>query len=66
MRVLVVEAIAPEGLAYLRERGFEVDELRKPSPEELHAALPAYEALITRSGTSGLATSPRLIRTAWA
>jgi D-3-phosphoglycerate dehydrogenase / 2-oxoglutarate reductase len=52
VRVLVVEAIAPEGLAYLRERGFEVDELRKPSADELHAALPGYEALITRSGTA--------------
>ena len=52
MRVLVVEAVAPEGLAYLRERGFSVDELRKPSLEEIHAALPAYEGLITRSGTA--------------
>jgi D-3-phosphoglycerate dehydrogenase len=52
VRVLVVEAIAPEGPAYLRERGFEVDELRKPSLEELHGALPGYEALITRSGTA--------------
>ena len=64
MRVLVVEAIAPEGLAYLRERGFEVDELRKPSLEALHAALPAYEGLITRSGTAVtaelLAHAPKL------
>ncbi len=52
MRVLVVEAIAPEGIAYLRERGVEVDELPKPSIEQLHAALPSYEALITRSGTA--------------
>lgn len=52
MRVLVVDAIAPEGLAYLRERGFAVDELHKPSAEALHAALPAYEALVTRSGTA--------------
>ena len=51
-RVLVVDAIAPEGLAYLRERGFQVDELRKPSPEELHAALAECEALVTRSGTA--------------
>jgi D-3-phosphoglycerate dehydrogenase len=29
-----------------------VDELRKPSLEEIHAALPAYEGLITRSGTA--------------
>jgi D-3-phosphoglycerate dehydrogenase len=51
-------------LAYLRERGFEVDELRKPSVEELHAALPSYEALITRSGTAVtaelLAHAPKL------
>ena len=52
MRVLVVESVAPEGLAYLRDRGFEVDELRKPTLDELHAALPSYEALITRSGTA--------------
>ena len=52
MRVLVVEAIAPEGLAYLREHGVEVDELAKPSPAELRARLPDYEGLITRSGTA--------------
>src|SRR5438045_1390757 len=52
VRVLIVDAIAPEGLSYLRDRGFQVDELRKPSAGELHAALPAYEALITRSGTA--------------
>jgi D-3-phosphoglycerate dehydrogenase len=52
VRALVVEAIAPEGVAYLRERGFEVDELKKPSLEQLHEALPGYEALITRSGTA--------------
>lgn len=32
MRVLVVEAVAPEGRGYLRERGVEVDELVKPAP----------------------------------
>jgi D-3-phosphoglycerate dehydrogenase len=58
VRALVVEAIAPEGIAYLRERGFEVDELRKASLEQLHAALPEYEALITRSGT---AVTPELL-----
>jgi D-3-phosphoglycerate dehydrogenase len=64
MRVLAIDAIAPEGLAYLRERGFEVDELHKPSVEEVHAALPDYEALITRSGTAVtadlLTRAPRL------
>jgi D-3-phosphoglycerate dehydrogenase len=64
MRVLVVEAVAPEGLAYLRDHGLEVDELTRPSLEAIHAALPGYDALITRSGTAVtadlLAHAPRL------
>jgi len=64
VRVLVVEAIAPEGVAWLRERGFDVTELRKPTLGELHAALPDYEALVTRSGTAVtaelLAHAPKL------
>src|SRR5207244_13293283 len=47
-----------------RERGFRVDELRKPSPEELQAALAECEALVTRSGTAVtaelLAHAPKL------
>ena len=49
MRTVVVDAIAPEGLAWLRERGFELTQLMKPSPEELRAALADCEALVTRS-----------------
>ncbi|MBI4245931.1 MAG: phosphoglycerate dehydrogenase, partial [Candidatus Rokubacteria bacterium] len=52
MRVLVIDAIAPAGLAYLRERGVEVDELLKASPEALEARLPDYDGLVTRSGTA--------------
>jgi D-3-phosphoglycerate dehydrogenase len=52
VRVLVVDAIAAEGLAYLRERGFQVDEVTKPSTDDLYAALPEYDALVTRSGTA--------------
>jgi D-3-phosphoglycerate dehydrogenase len=52
VRVLVVDTIAPEGLAYLRERGFIVDELTRPTTETLHARLPDYDALITRSSTA--------------
>ncbi|MBI2161182.1 MAG: hypothetical protein HYU25_12560 [Candidatus Rokubacteria bacterium] len=52
MRVLAVDRIAPEGIAYLREHGVEVDEPARPSRETLHARLPAYEGLITRSGTA--------------
>jgi D-3-phosphoglycerate dehydrogenase len=59
VRVLVADAIAPEGLAYLRAHGCVVDELLKASPETLHARLGDYEALITRSGT---AVTPELLR----
>ncbi len=52
MRVLAADKIAPEGLAYLREHGFEVDELARPSRETLYARLPECEGLITRSGTA--------------
>src|SRR5256712_5283695 len=52
MRVLAVDAIAPEGLAYLRERNVSVDELASPSLETLYARIGEYEGLITRSRTS--------------
>ena len=61
MRVLVVDAIAPEGLAYLRERGIQVDELAKPTLETLHARIGDYDGLITRSGT---AVTPELLERA--
>lgn len=53
MRVLVIDAIAPEGIAYLRERGFQVDEVSSKLPrEELLARLGDYEAIVTRSSTT--------------
>jgi D-3-phosphoglycerate dehydrogenase len=52
LRVLVVDAIAPEGLAYLRDRKFEVDQVHRPAREALYAQLADYEALITRSSTA--------------
>ena len=53
MKVLVIDAIAPEGLAYLRERGFQVDEVSSKLPrEELLARLGDYEAIVTRSSTA--------------
>ncbi len=52
MKILAVDAIAPEGIAYLRTRGIEVDELAKPTPESLHARLADCDGLITRSGTA--------------
>jgi D-3-phosphoglycerate dehydrogenase len=64
VRVLVVDAIAPEGLAHLRGHGFEVEHLLQPAPEVLDAALERAEALVTRSSTAVtpalLAHAPRL------
>ena len=58
MKILAVDAIAPEGLAYLRERAVVVDEIAKPTREALYARLPDYDGLITRSGT---AITPELL-----
>lgn len=52
MKVLVADAIAPDGIAYLRERDIEVEELAKPAREILHARLAECDGLITRSGTA--------------
>ena len=53
MKVLVIDAIAPEGIAYLRERGFQVDEVSSTLPREaLLARLGDYEAIVTRSSTT--------------
>ena len=59
MKVLVVDSIAAEGLAYLRERGFDVDELVRPTSEMLYGRIGEYDALITRSLT---AVTPELLR----
>ena len=48
MRVLVIGAIAPEGVAYLRERGIEVDEVSDTlAKDELYGRL-------TRKGHPGV------------
>jgi D-3-phosphoglycerate dehydrogenase / 2-oxoglutarate reductase len=53
VHVLVIDAIAPEGIAYLRERGFTVDEVSSTLPREaLLARLGDYEAIVTRSSTT--------------
>jgi D-3-phosphoglycerate dehydrogenase len=52
MKVLVADAIAADGVAYLRDRGVEVDELPTALHATLYARLPEYDALITRSGTA--------------
>jgi len=53
MKVLVIDTIAPEGIAYLAERGFEVDQVSSKLPkDELHGRLGDYEAIVTRSSTT--------------
>ncbi|HKZ05549.1 MAG TPA: phosphoglycerate dehydrogenase [Methylomirabilota bacterium] len=53
MKVLVIDAVAPEGIAYLRERGFHVDEVSSKLPRaELLGRIAEYEAIITRSSTA--------------
>ncbi|HEY5540523.1 MAG TPA: phosphoglycerate dehydrogenase [Coriobacteriia bacterium] len=50
MKVLVAEQIAASGIALLKEK-FEVDVKTDLTPEELVAAIPAYDALVVRSAT---------------
>src|SRR4030095_11519842 len=53
MKVLVIDAIASEGLAYLRERGAQVDEVSsRLRRETLFGRLGEYEAIVTRSSTT--------------
>src|SRR3970282_1274021 len=53
MKVLVIDAIAQEGIAYLAERGFEVEQISSKIPRaELFEKIAGYEAIITRSSTT--------------
>ena len=53
MKVLVIDTIAPEGVAYLAERGFQVDQVSsKLDREDLLGRLGDYEAIVTRSSTT--------------
>ena len=53
MNVLVIDTIAPEGIAYLTEHGFTVDQVSSKVPrEELLARVGDYEAIVTRSSTA--------------
>jgi D-3-phosphoglycerate dehydrogenase len=53
MKVLVIDAIAPEGISYLTSRGFPVDQVSEKLPaSELLGRLGDYEAIITRSSTT--------------
>jgi D-3-phosphoglycerate dehydrogenase / 2-oxoglutarate reductase len=53
VKVLVIDAIAPDGIAYLTTRGFQVDQVSSQlDGEELLRRLGDYEAIITRSSTT--------------
>lgn len=51
MKILVTDKIVDEGIAILRGKGYEVDTRYGMTPDELLAAVPAYDALIVRSAT---------------
>jgi D-3-phosphoglycerate dehydrogenase len=51
MKVLVTDPLAPEGVAILRDAGFEVDVRPGLAPEELLTAIAGCDALVVRSGT---------------
>jgi D-3-phosphoglycerate dehydrogenase len=53
MRVLVIDTISPEGIAYLKARGFQVDQVSSKVPRDtLYERIADYEAIITRSSTA--------------
>src|SRR6266511_1092947 len=53
MRVLVIDAIAADGITYLTERGFEVEQISSKIPREaLFERIADYEAIVTRSSTT--------------
>jgi D-3-phosphoglycerate dehydrogenase len=53
MKVLVIDAVAAEGIALLQERGFQVDQVSSTlPPAELLARIGEYEAIVTRSSTA--------------
>ena len=53
MKVLVIDAIAREGMVFLAERGFDVEAISSKIPRaELFAKVAEYEAIVTRSSTT--------------
>ena len=53
MRVLVIDTVAPEGIAYLKDRGVRVDQVVSTlRPDQLYERIADYEAIITRSSTA--------------
>jgi D-3-phosphoglycerate dehydrogenase len=52
MRVVVADAIAPEGVAYLRQHGCDVAEVVGAPPDALRQALADADGLVTRSSTA--------------
>jgi D-3-phosphoglycerate dehydrogenase len=53
MRILVIDTISPEGIAYLGARGFSVDQVSSKLPRDvLYGRIGDYEGIITRSSTA--------------
>src|SRR5499433_1935465 len=53
MKALIIDAIAPEGVGYLTDRGFDVEQVSSKMPrDELFQKIAGYEAIVTRSSTT--------------
>ncbi|MCX5758797.1 MAG: phosphoglycerate dehydrogenase [Candidatus Hydrogenedentes bacterium] len=50
-RILVLDGLSEEGVAILRDAGFEVDVKPPQKPDELAALIGAYDGLVVRSAT---------------
>ncbi|HNQ34438.1 MAG TPA: phosphoglycerate dehydrogenase [bacterium] len=51
IRVLVTDPLSKEGVAILKNEGFEVEETGKLTPAELAGKVKGFDALVVRSGT---------------
>ncbi len=51
MKILVADSLAEEGIAKLKEKGFQTTERKNIEEKELIEIIPDYSALIIRSGT---------------
>ena len=50
-KIIVTDKMAPNGIDYLKSKGFEVDTPFGISPEELEKIIGEYDAIIVRSAT---------------
>ncbi len=60
-KVLICDAVAKKGINYLKEKGFECDELLGKTEDEITAIAGGYDAIIVRSATK---ITPKILKAA--